>query len=109
MAYILSIIFIHHYHAHTDHHHNCIVCVSGGFSLTLGLKDVTLVSQAAKDAEVPMPIASLLVDRFTSAKARGRGEFDWSAIGLSAAEDAGIDVTVDIKRNEDDIATKRTY
>ena len=81
----------------------------GGFSLTLGAKDVALVSQAARDSDVPMPFLSILNDRFTSAKARGRGEFDWSAIGLSVAEDAGVDVTNDAKRNIKDIKDGRTY
>jgi len=81
----------------------------GGFSLVLGAKDVGLVSQAAKETEVPMPFLSTLVDRFTSAKARGRGEFDWSAIGLSVAEDAGVDVSADVERNVKDIKDGRTY
>jgi hypothetical protein len=54
---------------------------------------MTLVSDAARQAGAPMPFLSTLVDRYTSAKARGRGDFDWSAIGLSIAEDAGIDVS----------------
>jgi len=70
---------------------------------------VSLVSQAARDAEVPMPFLSTLVDRFTSAKARGRGDFDWSAIGLSVAEDAGVDVAKDVERNIEDIRDGRTY
>ena len=74
-------------------------CSSGGFSLELGLKDVTLVSQAAREVDTPMPFLSVLLDRFVSAKARGRGNFDWSAAGLSVAEDAGIDVSDDVKRN----------
>lgn len=81
----------------------------GGFSLELGLKDVSLVSQAAKEASVPMPFLSTLLDRYTSAKAKGRSDFDWSAIGLNVAEDAGIDVKKDIKRNKDDIKNNRTY
>lgn len=81
----------------------------GGFSLELGLKDVTLVSQAAREANVPMPFLSVLLDRFVAAKAKGRSNFDWSAIGLSVAEDAGIDVKKDIDRNIKDIAEGRTY
>ena len=71
----------------------------GGFALTLGLKDVCLVRKAAQDADVPMPFLSTLIDRFTSAKARGRADFDWSAIGLSCAEDAGIDISKDLEKN----------
>lgn len=81
----------------------------GGFSLELGYKDVSLVQQAAKEVAVPMPYLSVLVDRFLSASAKDRGSFDWSAIGLNAAEDAGIDVTKDIVRIKDDIATGNTY
>lgn len=68
-----------------------VICI-GGFSLELGLKDVTLVSQAAREADTPMPFLSVLLDRFTSAKARGRGQMDWSAIGMNIGEDAGIDM-----------------
>ena len=50
--------------------------------------------------DVPMPFLSTLIDRFTSAKAKGRSEFDWSAIGLGCAEDAGIDIGKDIERNK---------
>lgn len=75
----------------------------------MGLKDVTLVSQAAREASVPMPFLSVLLDRFVAAKAKGRSGFDWSAIGLNVAEDAGIDVTKDVARNQKDIADGRTY
>lgn len=73
------------------------------------MKDVTLVSQAAREGGVPMPFLSILVDRFTSAKAKGRANFDWSAIGLSVAEDAGINVLNEIKRNKKDIKDGNTY
>lgn len=37
--------------------------ILGGFSLELGLKDVSLVQQAARQANVPMPFLSTLLDR----------------------------------------------
>jgi hypothetical protein len=40
---------------------------------------------------------------YTSAKAKGRENFDWSAIGLNVAEDAGIDVKADIQKNLDSL------
>jgi 3-hydroxyisobutyrate dehydrogenase-like beta-hydroxyacid dehydrogenase len=52
-----------------------------GFTLALGLKDVRLVLQAAEAASVPMPIASVLRDRFLTAMARGNQDKDWSVIG----------------------------
>jgi 3-hydroxyisobutyrate dehydrogenase-like beta-hydroxyacid dehydrogenase len=81
----------------------------GGFSLELGLKDCTLVSEAAREADVPMPFLSVLLDRYTSSKAKGRADFDWSAIGLSVAEDAGIDVTADVERTRKDIDEGNMY
>lgn len=64
-----------------------------GFLLPLGLKDVRLVLQAAEAASVPMPIASVLRDRFITAMARGNQDKDWSVIGRVAAEDAGLTQT----------------
>jgi 3-hydroxyisobutyrate dehydrogenase-like beta-hydroxyacid dehydrogenase len=61
-----------------------------GFALPLGLKDVRLVLQAAETQTVPMPIASVLRDRFLAAMARGYQKKDWSVIGRVAAEDAGL-------------------
>jgi 3-hydroxyisobutyrate dehydrogenase-like beta-hydroxyacid dehydrogenase len=61
-----------------------------GFALPLGLKDVRLVLQAAEAKSVPMPIASVVRDRFVTAMARGNANKDWSALGLIAAEDAGL-------------------
>ena len=61
-----------------------------GFALPLGLKDVRLVLQAAESVGVPMPIASVLRDRFITALARGNQDKDWSVIGRVAAEDAGL-------------------
>lgn len=64
-----------------------------GFLLPLGLKDVRLVLQAAEAANVPMPIASVVRDRFITAMARGNQDKDWSVIGRVAAEDAGLSQT----------------
>jgi 3-hydroxyisobutyrate dehydrogenase-like beta-hydroxyacid dehydrogenase len=61
-----------------------------GFLLPLGLKDVRLVLQASEAVNVPMPIASVLRDRFIAAMARGHHEKDWSVIARIAAEDAGL-------------------
>ena len=61
-----------------------------GFALPLGLKDVRLVLQAADARAVPMPIASVLRDRFLTALARGHEHSDWSVVGQLAAEDAGL-------------------
>jgi 3-hydroxyisobutyrate dehydrogenase-like beta-hydroxyacid dehydrogenase len=62
-----------------------------GFALRLGLKDVGLVLEAAGDAQVPMPLASLVKDHLLTGVARGLGELDWSALGALAAERAGLE------------------
>lgn len=59
-----------------------------GFAAELGLKDVRLVLSAADDLRVPMPLASLLRDRFLNLLAHGGGQLDWSAIGGLASKDA---------------------
>ncbi len=61
-----------------------------GFKLALGLKDVRLALAAADAAEVPMPAASLLHDRFLAGVATGRGDHDWSAVAALVAEAAGL-------------------
>jgi hypothetical protein len=34
---------------------------------------------------------------------------DWSAVGMNASEDAGIDITSDVKRNDEDVTKGNTY
>jgi len=60
-----------------------------GFAAPLGFKDNRLVLAAAQDLKVPLPIASLIYNRFLTLLAQGGEELDWSAISLIAAEDAG--------------------
>jgi 3-hydroxyisobutyrate dehydrogenase-like beta-hydroxyacid dehydrogenase len=61
-----------------------------GFKLPLGLKDNRLLLAAAEENAVPMPLASLVRDRFLAALAQGMGELDWSAISKLSAKDAGL-------------------
>ena len=60
-----------------------------GFKAPLGLKDVRLVLAAGEQLRVPLPIASLLRDRFLALLANGGDELDWSAVGALAAWEAG--------------------
>jgi 3-hydroxyisobutyrate dehydrogenase-like beta-hydroxyacid dehydrogenase len=61
-----------------------------GFKLALGLKDVELVLQTAKESQMPMPVASLVRDRLISAIAKGRGDIDWTGLALGVSEEAGL-------------------
>jgi 3-hydroxyisobutyrate dehydrogenase-like beta-hydroxyacid dehydrogenase len=63
-----------------------------GFAAPLGHKDIRLLLAAAQDLRVPMPLASLLNDRFLALFARGNDQLDWSAIGRLPAIDAGMSV-----------------
>jgi 3-hydroxyisobutyrate dehydrogenase-like beta-hydroxyacid dehydrogenase len=60
-----------------------------GFAAPLGHKDIRLTLAAAEDLRVPLPLASLLRDRFLTLLAHGGDKLDWSAIGRLAAKDAG--------------------
>ena len=60
-----------------------------GFAAHLGLKDVRLVLAAGEQLEVPLPIASLLRDRFLTLLAGGGADLDWAAVGALAAWEAG--------------------
>jgi len=61
-----------------------------GFRLPLGLKDVTLALNAARDTTVPMPTASLIRDRMIEGLAHGYEDADWSVLGAIAASAAGL-------------------
>jgi 3-hydroxyisobutyrate dehydrogenase-like beta-hydroxyacid dehydrogenase len=60
-----------------------------GFAAPLGQKDIRLTLAAAENLNVPMPVASLLRDRFLTLMANGGEKLDWSAIGALAAKDSG--------------------
>jgi 3-hydroxyisobutyrate dehydrogenase-like beta-hydroxyacid dehydrogenase len=60
-----------------------------GFAAPLGFKDIRLTLAAAESLRVPMPLASLLRDRFLRLLAQGGDELDWAAIGSLATQDAG--------------------
>jgi 3-hydroxyisobutyrate dehydrogenase-like beta-hydroxyacid dehydrogenase len=60
-----------------------------GFAATLGFKDVKLALAAGDALQVPLPIASLLRDRFLTLIANGGAHLDWSALGSVTAWEAG--------------------
>jgi 3-hydroxyisobutyrate dehydrogenase-like beta-hydroxyacid dehydrogenase len=59
------------------------------FAAPLGFKDIRLALAAAESLRVPMPLGSLLHDRFLRLLAEGGERLDWAAIGSLAARDAG--------------------
>jgi 3-hydroxyisobutyrate dehydrogenase-like beta-hydroxyacid dehydrogenase len=60
-----------------------------GFAASLGHKDIRLTLAAAEELRVPLPLASLVRDRFLTLLAQGGAQLDWSAIAGLAARDAG--------------------
>lgn len=62
-----------------------------GFALPLGQKDNRLMLAAAEALGVPLPLASLVHDRFLAVRSQGIGaEHDWSAFALCALTEAGL-------------------
>jgi 3-hydroxyisobutyrate dehydrogenase-like beta-hydroxyacid dehydrogenase len=64
-----------------------------GMTAPLALKDLRLALAEAEYSSVPMPVASLVHDRLVAMIARGWSELDWSALGLLAATEAGLQST----------------
>jgi 3-hydroxyisobutyrate dehydrogenase-like beta-hydroxyacid dehydrogenase len=62
-----------------------------GMAVPLAIKDLRLALAEAERAAVPMPAASLVHDRLVAMAARGWNDLDWSALGLLASVDAGLD------------------
>lgn len=59
------------------------------FAAPLGFKDIRLTLAAAESLRVPMPVGSLLRDRFLRLLAQqGGDDLDWAAIGGLASQDA---------------------
>ena len=63
---------------------------AGGFVMPLGLKDIKLALAEAEDARVPMPSLDVVRDRLIAGIDHGYADLDWSALGLVAADAAGL-------------------
>jgi 3-hydroxyisobutyrate dehydrogenase-like beta-hydroxyacid dehydrogenase len=61
-----------------------------GFVMPLALKDVRLALAEAESAGAPMPSVGVVKDRMLTGIARGYADLDWTALGLIAAEEAGL-------------------
>jgi len=61
-----------------------------GFYLWLGLKDATLVRDAAKDLAVPMPVLDLVRAQYEEAMKKGWKDKDWASIAQLPLEKAGL-------------------
>jgi hypothetical protein len=59
------------------------------YSRTSGATANSHIAFVAKALQVPMPVASLLRDRFLALLATGAGDLDWSALAALASRDAG--------------------
>jgi 3-hydroxyisobutyrate dehydrogenase-like beta-hydroxyacid dehydrogenase len=61
-----------------------------GFKLALGLKDIRLAMAAAESKSVPMPVASIIRDRYLGGVANGMADADWAALAKLVAQSAGL-------------------
>ena len=67
---------------------------AAGFVLPLVLKDVRLALAEAESASAPMPSVEVVRDRLITGIARGYANLDWSALGLIAAQEAGLNLRI---------------
>jgi 3-hydroxyisobutyrate dehydrogenase-like beta-hydroxyacid dehydrogenase len=65
---------------------------AAGFVLPLVLKDVRLVLAEAESVAAPMPSVDVVRDRLITGIARGYADLDWIALGLIAAQEAGLNI-----------------
>ncbi|MGA9854378.1 MAG: NAD(P)-dependent oxidoreductase [Gammaproteobacteria bacterium] len=65
---------------------------AAGFVLPLVLKDVRLALAEAEKAGAPMPSVDVVRDRLITGIARGYAGLDWTALGLIAAQEAGLNI-----------------
>ncbi len=63
---------------------------AAGFPLSLGLKDASLTVEDGEAFGVPMPVGTIIRDKFLAGLERGYNDFDWGALGRVAADDAGL-------------------
>jgi 3-hydroxyisobutyrate dehydrogenase-like beta-hydroxyacid dehydrogenase len=64
---------------------------AGGFTIPLGLKDIRLALAEGDAAGVPMPTLVVVRDRLMTGIEHGYADLDWSALGLIAADAAGLE------------------
>ena len=64
--------------------------VAPGFTIDLAHKDLTLIVEAANAAKVPVPVAAAAREAFSTARSRGHGALDFSAMVDVLCESARI-------------------
>jgi 4-hydroxybutyrate dehydrogenase/sulfolactaldehyde 3-reductase len=62
-----------------------------GFTIDLAHKDLTLIVEAARNVEVPMPIGTTALESFSAARGHGEGKKDFSAMVDILCDIAHID------------------
>jgi 4-hydroxybutyrate dehydrogenase/sulfolactaldehyde 3-reductase len=65
--------------------------IDPGFTIDLAHKDLTLIVEAANAAKVPMPMAAAAREAFSTARSRGFGGRDFSAMVDALCDLAGIE------------------
>lgn len=65
--------------------------IAPGFTIDLAHKDFTLILEAANTAKVPMPVGAAVREAFSTARSRGFGGNDFSAMVDVLCELAGIE------------------
>ncbi len=61
-----------------------------GFNMLLALKDLTLMTDAADEVRIALPMANLVRNNVLTSIGRGMQEMDYAALGRLAADNAGL-------------------
>jgi 3-hydroxyisobutyrate dehydrogenase-like beta-hydroxyacid dehydrogenase len=64
--------------------------VPPGFALGLAGKDFRLIHEAARELQVPMPVADLVSQRLAQAMTQGREQYDFAGFASVIREAAGL-------------------
>jgi 3-hydroxyisobutyrate dehydrogenase-like beta-hydroxyacid dehydrogenase len=61
-----------------------------GFNMLLALKDLTLITDAADEVRVALPMANIVRNNVLTSIGRGMQDMDYAALGRLAIDNAGI-------------------
>lgn len=71
-------------------HHSCGVFANHGIDFAGGCKDLDLMQRLAKESNVPLPLADIIMSHEREAERQGNGNKDWGCIADVIREKAGL-------------------
>lgn len=72
-------------------HVACVSRILGMYGVTAGgMKDLGLMQRLAKESNVPLPLADIVMSHEKEAEQQGKGALDWGCIADVLREKAGL-------------------